>query len=535
MSVETASSSSSAFGFGRRFARGCLLGLTLVITGCAAEAAVREPAAPPTPAPVARAETPQRAPEPPATTAATTTAEPAATTPETKKPDASEDARAKLVAWLKKEMPAGGEVVDEPGKPVGVVHVAKKGELYELIARHYVELTDIYLTADLFKELRKVNKVKVSEAREGERVVIPAIVSAAPKSADDERLGWPEDKVLRGVYVRGGPAASHLYEEILQESARRGMNLIVLDAKDYDGWVTYPSKVPLANESGATKNAPIRNLARTIRFAHKYGVRVAVRIACFEDEILAKFRGDLSVQAKWGKPYKIGWLDPYVDGAQSYVIDLAKEAMDAGADEIQLDYVRYPVLGIKGADFKIEERNTTKVEVITKFVRRVHEVTKARNVKLSLDVFGVIAEGKRIDIDMLGQDPAMLAPECDALSPMVYPSHYSVGYRGFQNPGNHPEIVGYGTKGTIDQIRAGGVTGGAVIRPWLQGMSYKQDNFSPKYVGDQMKSSEANGAHGWLIWNPGQGYAATWSALPPKEDKSRLAAGAETPRAKGEK
>ena len=107
------------------------------------------------------------------------------------------------------------------------------------------------------------------------------------------------------------------------------------------------------------------------------------------------------------------------------------------------------------------------------------------------------------------------APECEALSQMVYPSHDSFGYRGFQNPGNHPEIVGYGTKGVIEQIRAGGVTGGAVIRPWLQGMSYKQDNFSPKYVADQMKSSEQNGSHGWLIWNPGQGYAATWSALRP--------------------
>ena len=418
-------------------------------------------------------------------------------------------------------MPAGGEVVDEADKPVGVVHTAKAGELYELIARAYVELTDIYLTADLHKELRKANKLPgpKNAAKAGERVVIPAIVPEAPKSADEERLGWPEDKVLKGVYVRGGPAASRLYLEILEESKKRGMNLITLDAKDYDGWVTYPSKVKLAVESGATKNAPIRSLARTIRFAHKYGVRVAVRISCFEDEILAKFRGDLSIQAKWGKPYKIGWLDPANPGGQDYIIELAKEAMDAGADEIQLDYVRYPVLGIKGADFKLEERKTTKVEVIRNFVRRVHEVTKPRGVALSLDIFGVVAEGKRIDIDMLGQDPAMLAPECEALSPMVYPSHYSVGYRGFQNPGNHPEIVGYGTKGTIEQIRAGGVTGGAVIRPWLQGMSYKQDNFSPKYVADQMKSSEQNGSHGWLIWNPGQGYAATWSALRPIEAK----------------
>jgi hypothetical protein len=437
-------------------------------------------------------------------------------------PAAPVSARAKLVDWLRSQLPPGGEIVDVPGAPIGVVHVAKAGELYELVARHYVELTDVYLTANLLKAMRVANKLKSAQARAGERIVIPSVVREAPKSADEERLGWPEDKVLRGVYVRGGPAASHLYEDILEESRRRGMNLIVLDAKDYDGWVTYPSKVPLAVESGATKNAPIRNLARTIRFAHAYGVRVAIRIASFEDEIVSKFRGDLSIQAKWKRPYKIGWLDPANAGAQNYVIDLAKEAIEAGADEIELDYVRYPVLGIKGADFKLEERQTTKIEVIRDFVRRVHAVTKPRHVALSLDVFGVIAEGKRIDIDMLGQDPALLAPECEALSPMVYPSHYSVGYRGFDVPGNHPEIVGYGTKGIVAQIAAAGVVGGAVIRPWLQGMSYKQDNFGPKYVADQMKSSEANGSHGWLIWNPGQGYAATWSALAPKDDGTRV-------------
>lgn len=443
------------------------------------------------------------------------------------------DARAKLIEWLKPQLPPGGAIIDEPGKPVGVVHVAQAGELYALIARRYVELTEVYLTADLLKELRKTNKLSRSQARGGERVEIPAIVAEAPKSADEERLGWPEDKILKGVYVRGGPAATRLYLDMLEESQRRGMNLIVLDAKDYDGWVTYPSKVALAVESGATKNAPIRNLARTIRFAHKYGVRVAIRISCFEDELLAKFRGDLSIQAKWKRPYKIGWLDPANVGAQDYVIDLAKEAIEAGADEIELDYVRYPVLGIKGADFKLEERRTTKVQVIRDFVRRVHEVTRPRNVALSLDVFGVIAEGKRIDIDALGQDPGLLAPECEALSPMVYPSHYNAGYRGLEKPGNHPEIVGYGTKGVIEQIKAAGVKGGAVIRPWLQGMSYKQDNFSPKYVADQIKSAESNGSHGWLIWNPGQGYAATWSALRPKDAGARLAASASA-RAKSE-
>src|SRR5207244_1391610 len=142
---------------------------------------------------------------------------------------------------------------------------------------------------------------------------------------------------LRGIYVRGSLASMSAYTQVLDEMARRGMNIIILDAKDYDGPLTYASKVPLAVDSGATKGALVRDFARAIRFAHARKIRVSVRIATFEDEIMAKFRKDLSIQAKWGGAYPIGWLDPNNEGAQQYAIDLAKEVLDMGADEINLD------------------------------------------------------------------------------------------------------------------------------------------------------------------------------------------------------
>ncbi|MBK6694595.1 MAG: hypothetical protein IPG50_20650 [Myxococcales bacterium] len=176
--------------------------------GAAPEAASVPPSLPPRASATAT-------PPPPAPTSPSTASSATADAPPAKPNATSEKAspRAALVTWLEAHMPSGGEVVDEADKPVGVVHVAKAGELYELIARAYVELTDIYLTADLHKELRKANKLPgpKNAAKAGERVVIPAIVPEAPKSADEERLGWPEDKVLKGVYVRGGPAASRLY------------------------------------------------------------------------------------------------------------------------------------------------------------------------------------------------------------------------------------------------------------------------------------------------------------------------------------
>jgi hypothetical protein len=462
-----------------------------------------------------KAPTPPRSPDPPATTttqAEAPVAEEKAAPAEEKKPDP----RVVFAAWLKERLPAGGELVDEAGQPLRVTHEVKKGDTWLSIAKAYLDLTDVYVEQDLARELEKDNGKPKGGPRPGDEVRITHLVKEPFKSGDEERIGWPEDKNLRGIYVRGSLASMGMYTQVLDEMVKRGMNIIILDAKDYDGPVTYDSKVPLAVQSGATKGYLIRDFARTIRFAHWRGIRVSVRIATFEDEIMAKFRKDLSVQAKWGGAYPIGWLDPSNEGAQNYALDLAKEALDMGADEINLDYVRYPVLGIKGADFKLEEKKLTKVEVITNFVKRAHELTKSRKAALSLDVFGVIAEGKRVDIDALGQDPPMLAPHTEALCPMVYPSHYTPGYYGFEIPGNHPEIVGMGTKKIIELIDKGGVKNGAVIRPWVQAMSYKSPDYGPQYLAKELKSAEENGANGWLMWNPGQGYGVAWTAVRPK-------------------
>jgi hypothetical protein len=425
------------------------------------------------------------------------------------------DQQAALVEWLRSRLPRGGRAVAADDGTVRVVHTVRSGDTLERIAAAYLDLTDIYMAADLARAIRKANRVpKDPWTGAGNRVVIPGIVREPFKPADQERLGWPTDRSLRGIYVRGGTAAGTRYVALLDRLVAHAMNLIVLDTKDYDGILTYRSKVPLAIETGATRHAPISDLARTIRFAHARGVRVAMRISCFEDEIVAKARGDLSVQSVWKRPYRIGWLDPANEAAQQYAIDLATEAIDAGADEIQLDYVRYPVMGIANADFGLARRNLTKVDVITDFVRKVHDVTRARGVPLSIDVFGVVAENRRAEIDMLGQDPTLLARECEALSPMVYPSHYWSGYQGFDVPGSHPEIVGIGTGKAVRIVRDSGARNDVLVRPWLQASDYRSPNYGPDYIASEIRHAESAGGVGWLMWNPAQMYINTWRAVP---------------------
>ena len=425
---------------------------------------------------------------------------------------------AAFASWLEEKLPPGGRLVQgDPGEPPAVLHTAQPGESLAKIAAAYLDLSDVYLLYDFAAAIGKANPRYRYSLKPGAEIVIPHLLTEPYKTGDAQRLGWPEDKVIRGVYMRGDTAGGTYYVGILDKLAEHGMNAIVLDTKDTDGWVTYPSKVPLAVETKATSHAAIRDLPRAIRFAHARGIRVIMRISCFHDEWVQPKKTALSVRGKWGGPYPIGWLDPSSEGAHQYVIELAKEAISAGADEIQLDYVRYPVIGTKNADFHLTERNLTRVGVVRDFVREVHAVTKAAGVPLSLDVFGVIALGKRVDIDALGQDLAMLAPECEVLSPMVYPSHYSKGFYGFEEPGAHPELIEIGTKGTLDQIAQ--IPGAALVRPWLQAMFYESPGYGPEYLRSETKHAEAAGGTGWLMWNPGQDYRYAWQIMPKKEEK----------------
>jgi hypothetical protein len=219
----------------------------------------------------------------------------------------------------------------------------------------------------------------------------------------------------------------------------------------------------------------------------------------------------MSVQSASGGAATIGWLDPANAQVQDYLVDLVKEVVDLGADEVQLDYVRFPVEGTAGTAMLPPDGRRTKA--IAAFVARVHEATAARHVPLSLDVFGIAASGPRGDIEALGQNLVLLGPESEAISPMVYPSHYPVGSLGFDHPGDHPELVGFGTKAGVAKLAAGQVAG-TIIRPWLQAAPFRTTTFGPQYILDEIQSAEANGAVGWLMWDAGNTYWAVWKALP---------------------
>jgi hypothetical protein len=417
--------------------------------------------------------------------------------------------------WLRARIPAGGTVEEDEGAaggPVRVVHTAAPGDTALSIARAYLDVTDVYFADDLAKAIagKRPTGAKIAP---GTAIVIPHVVAEPYKSPEDDRLRWPPDRALKGVYI-SGLFAGAFWPATLEKLAARRLNAVVLDGKGYDGLLAYPSKVKLAVETGAAKNPPIPDMSRAIRFAHARGIHVIVRVACFHDPFAAKNAQRLSLMSDSGKPFEMGWLDPANPEAQDYVVDLAREAVELGADEIQLDYVRFPVQSHGISHAVLPPADGQRSQAIKAFVRRVHEVTDARHVPLSLDVFGVTATGATKDIELLGQNLGVIGPEAEAVSPMVYPSHYGSYWHGFTDPGNHPEIVGIGTRGALDRLQAGNVTQ-TIVRPWLQAMAFKSSAFGPQYIAQEIKSAESSGAVGWLMWDPRNNYWAVWDAIPP--------------------
>src|SRR5690606_29038723 len=99
-----------------------------------------------------------------------------------------------------------------------------------------------------------------------------------------------------------------------------------------------------------------------------------------------------------------------------------------------------------------------------------------------------------------------LSPHLEAVSPMVYPSHYSDGWLGYPDPNVRPYEV---TARALDDALPR-VTGGAVLRPWLQAFSW-----SPSQIREAIRAAEERGV-GWMLWNVGSSFDP--AAIPTDED-----------------
>ena len=165
-----------------------------------------------------------------------------------------------------------------------------------------------------------------------------------------------------------------------------------------------------------------------------------------------------------------------------------------------------PVVATKPAT----PRGPQRTDVITAFLKKAYGELHNTGVLLSLDVFGVMAWQRQVDLSHTGQDIVGMAHYCDVLSPMIYPSHF-FGMDNIAHPGDEPaHFIGE----SMDRFELITQGSGVVIRPWLQAFHWRTKTYSPEYIKIQVETAKDKGGIGFLFWNAANDYSKPYEAMP---------------------
>ncbi len=409
----------------------------------------------------------------------------------------------------------GTAPVNVPDEVAGgmLLHSARPGESVESLARRYLAATRYMTTPELEAAIRQANEGKLGKSlHPGDRVAIPGYETAP---IVEHPVPMAKDREIRAIYLTGLMAGSKHGIELIREWKNLGGNAIVFDIKDSDGSVTVPFDNPLAPPQHHYK---IENLPKFARYLHSLGLHSIARIAVFRDEELVTHHPEVAVRSRkagqaWRENGKLVWTDPSSTEVQDYNIALAKLAAHAGIDEIQFDYIRFPAEGDQeDAQFHFQKAHPDwpRSKVIVDFLTRAYSELHPLGVLFSVDVFGVMAWQRPIDLSHTGQDIAAMARHCDILSPMVYPSHF-FGMDGYAHPGDAPEHFISESMERFKVITRGS---GVVLRPWLQAFGWRTKTYSSGYIIKQVDIAKVNDGVGYMFWNARNDYSKPFLAMP---------------------
>jgi hypothetical protein len=391
-----------------------------------------------------------------------------------------------------------------------LTYTAKGGDSTTSLARKFLTQSNLMTVAELDRAIRQRNLIKGS-LKSGQQVVIPTL---EPQPVVEKSRHPQKEADVRAIYLTGNTAGSNFGLELVRRWKQSGGNAVVFDIKDSDGSLSIAFDHPLA-----PKRRPlISNLSKYIRYLHSQDMHVIARIALFRDDHIAQKHSRLAVQSRatgqpWSENGKQVWTDPSNQEVQQYNLALAKFVAASGVDEVQFDYVRFPAEGNQSdAKFAFEGSPTklTRANVIANFLQQAYAELHPTGALLSLDVFGVMAWQRSVDLAHTGQDIAEMAKHCDVLSPMIYPSHF-FGMDGYALPGDAPEHFIATSMDRFRKITAGT---GVVLRPWLQAFAWKTKTYSPEYIKTQVLVSKQRGGIGFLLWNARNDYARPLAAMP---------------------
>jgi hypothetical protein len=313
----------------------------------------------------------------------------------------------------------------------------------------------------------------------------------------------PPDRV-RAIYMSSWVGGTKTFRnELIDFMIQSDINAVVLDIKDYSGVIAFPVDDPNVNVYDTDSNR-IPDIKELIQKLHDNNIYIIGRITLFQDPLLSEKAPHLAFKRKdngavWKDKKGLAFINPKHTESLEYFSGIAEYAYSLGFDEINFDYIRFPSDGdISNLDYELlpQEKKTDVMKDVYLFL---DENLRSKGIPISADLFGMTT----INTDDLsiGQylEDALL--HFDYVAPMVYPSHYPNGFKGYANPAQYPyEIVYDAMTNAVQRATAMGLSGDN-LRTWIQDFDLGA-NYDTTKIHAQIRASYDAGVDSYMVWDP---------------------------------
>ena len=313
----------------------------------------------------------------------------------------------------------------------------------------------------------------------------------------------------KALYISFWAAGSSKYmRRILELAKNTEINTVIVDVKNEFGSLLYKTDVKLAKKIGAHRERTVFNIETFIQRLKSLDLYVIGRVVVFKDDRLARAKNEYALKDSngtvWRNREKLAWVDPFRPDVHEYVSQIAADAASRGFDEINFDYVRFPLK--KDLVYQKELNQKNRIKAISNFLSTANKKLQSHNVYTSVDTYGNVCWNKH-DTG-IGHTIKSLSEHADYIAPMLYPSGFGAGVMGYSNPTDHPyEIINKSIKEGLHRADILPVR----FRPWLQ--SFKDYGFDRKFFRSKEVSAQIKGAEnalcsGWMLWNPSSRFSS---------------------------
>ncbi|MGX0301281.1 putative glycoside hydrolase [Staphylococcus hominis] len=341
------------------------------------------------------------------------------------------------------------------------------------------------------------------------------------KNTNENKVDYPKDGV-KGIYVTSNSTQGKKMDELVKFIKDSNLNTMVIDVKDDTGNITM--KLNTGNKQVDKNTLDIVDGKKLLKKLHDNNIYPIARIVTFKDTKLANEHPEWTFKNSDGSVWTNGkgdsFVNPFMKEVWKYDIDVAKAAAKAGFQDIQFDYVRFPEGFENQADSltynKGEYKNSQmssgdqRVDTITKFLEYANKELKPMGINVSADVFGYSALVE--NAPGIGQSFPKISKNVDAISSMIYPSHWSNGDFGLQAPDTEPykTVNRYIQKenSLLDTLGKDK----PISRPWIQDFtaSYlgagNYIDYDTRAISEEVQALKDNGVNEFLLWNAGNDY-----------------------------